>query len=75
MRLTGHVARKGIKINAYRTVVGDCGAQRPVARRNRRCKDNIKMYVIFEGVDWMEMARDRVQSCAVVNTVMNLLFL
>jgi hypothetical protein len=48
---------------------------RPLGRPRRRWEDNIKVYlreIGWEGVDWMHLAQDRDQWCAVVNTVMNL---
>jgi hypothetical protein len=44
-------------------------------RRRRRCGDNIKMNVReirWEGLDWMNLAEDRDQWRALVNTVMKL---
>jgi hypothetical protein len=48
----------------------------PKARRpKRRCEDNIKMGLREIGIDgakWIQLAQDRVQWRACVNTVMNL---
>jgi hypothetical protein len=41
----------------------------------RRCVDNIKMdlrEIGWDGVDWMDMAQDRDQCMALVNTVLNI---
>jgi hypothetical protein len=49
---------------------GNWRRERPRPRR----EDNIKMnlrYVWWEGVDWMDLAQDRDQCQALVNTVMN----
>jgi hypothetical protein len=54
--------------NAYRILVGKPEGKRPLERPRRRWVDNIKM----DGVDWIELAQDRDQWRALVNTVMNL---
>jgi hypothetical protein len=49
--------------------------KRPLGRPRRRLVDNIKMDVReigWEGVDWIDMAQDRDQWRALVNTVLNL---
>jgi hypothetical protein len=43
MRWTGHVAPKGEKRNAYRTLVGKPEGKVPLGRPRRRWVDNIKM--------------------------------
>jgi hypothetical protein len=66
MRWAGHVARMGEKRNAYRILVG---------RPRRRWVDNIKMDLIkigWDGGAWIDLAQDRDQWRALVNTVMNL---
>jgi hypothetical protein len=71
MRWTGHVARMGEKRNAYRILVG----KRPLARPRRRWVDDIKIdlrEIGWDGMDWIDLARDRDQWRALVNTVMNL---
>jgi hypothetical protein len=76
MRWAGHVARKGEKSNAYRIFVGKPEGKRPLGRPRRRWVDNIKMdlrEIGWDGVDWIDLAQDRDQWRAVVNTVMNLL--
>jgi hypothetical protein len=75
MRWAGHVARVGEKRNAYRILVGKQERKRPLGRPRRRWVDNIKMdlrEIGRDGVDWMDMAQDRVQRKALVNTVLNL---
>jgi hypothetical protein len=75
MRWAGHVARLGEKQNAYRIVVGKREAKRPLGRPIRRWVDNIKMdlrEIGWDGVDWIDLAQDRDQWRALVNTVMNL---
>jgi hypothetical protein len=59
----------GEKRNAYRILVG-----KPEGKR-RRWVDNIKMdlrEIGWDGVDWIDLARDRYQWRALVNTVMNI---
>jgi hypothetical protein len=49
--------------------------ERPLGRPRRRWVDNIKMdlrEIGWDGMDWIELAQDRDQWRAVVNTVMNL---
>jgi hypothetical protein len=58
--------------NTYRILVGK---KRPLGRPRRRRVDNIKMdlrEIGWDGVDWIELAQDRDQWRALVNTVMNL---
>jgi hypothetical protein len=43
MRWAGHVARKGVKRNAYRILVGKTEGKRPLGRPRSRWVDNIKM--------------------------------
>jgi hypothetical protein len=71
----GHVARVGEKRNAYRILVGNPEGKRPLGRPRRRWEDNIKMDLreIEWGVmDWIDLAQDRDQWNALVNTVVNL---
>jgi hypothetical protein len=75
MRWAGHVARMGEKGNIYRNLVGKPEGKRPVGRHRRRWEDNIKMdlrQIGWGGMDWNNLAPDRVQWRGVVNTVMNL---
>jgi hypothetical protein len=43
MRLAGHVARMGEKMNAYRILVGNPEGKRPLGRQRCRWVDNIKI--------------------------------
>jgi hypothetical protein len=61
--------------NAYRILVGKPEGKRPLGRPRRRWVDNIKIHVReigWDGMDWLDLARDRGQCRALVNTVMNL---
>jgi hypothetical protein len=71
MRWAGHVARMGEKRNAYRILVGKPEGKRPLGRPKRGWVDNIKMDLRWDGVDWMDIAQDRDQWRALVNTVLN----
>jgi hypothetical protein len=65
----------GEKRNAYRILVGKSGGKRPLGRPRCRWEDNIKMdlrEIGWGGMDWKDLAQDRDQWRAVVNTVMNL---
>jgi hypothetical protein len=75
MRWAGHVARMGEKRNAYRILVGKPVGKRPLGRPRRRWVDNIRMdlrEIGWGGTDWIDVAQDRDQWRALVNTVMNL---
>jgi hypothetical protein len=55
--------------------VGKPEGKRQLGRPRRRWVDNIKMVLIevgWDGTDWLELAQDRDQWRALVNTVMNL---
>jgi hypothetical protein len=63
------------KRNAYKVLVGKPEGKRPVGRPRRRWEDNIKMdlrEIGWSGMDWIDLAQDRDQWRAFVNTVMNL---
>jgi hypothetical protein len=75
MRRAGHVARMGTRRNAYRILVGKPEGRRPLGRPRRRWVDNIKMDIReigWDGRDWIDLAQNRNQWRALVNTVMNL---
>jgi hypothetical protein len=66
----------GEKKNAYRILVGNPEGKRPLGRPRCRWEDNIKMdlkEIGWGGMDWIDLAQDRDQWRALVNTVMNLL--
>jgi hypothetical protein len=63
--------------NAYRILVGKLEGKRPLGRPRRRWVDNIKIdlrEIGWDGMDWIDLAEDREQWTALVNTVMNLRF-
>jgi hypothetical protein len=65
----------GEKRNAYRILVGKPEGKRPLRRPRRRWVDNIKIdrrEIGLDGMDWIDLAQDRDQWRALVNTVMNL---
>jgi hypothetical protein len=61
--------------NTYRILVGKPEGKRPLGRPRLRWVHNIKMdlrEIGWDGVDWIELAQDRDQWRALVNTVMSL---
>jgi hypothetical protein len=63
------------KRNAYRVMEGKPEGKRPLGTPRRKWEDNIKMDLIeieYGGMDWIDLAQDRAQLRALVNTVMNL---
>jgi hypothetical protein len=65
----------GEKRNAYTILVGKPNGKRPLGRPRRKWVDNIKINLRetgWDGIDWIELAQDRDQWRALVNTVMNL---
>jgi hypothetical protein len=75
MRLAGYVERMGETRNAYSISVGKPEGKRPLGRPRRRWVDNIKMElreIEWDGMDWIDLAQDRDQWRALVNTVINL---
>jgi hypothetical protein len=67
-------ARMGEKRKAYRIVVGKPEGKRPLGRPRRRRVGNIEIdlrEIEWDGVDWIDLAQDRDQWKALVNTVMN----
>jgi hypothetical protein len=75
MRWAGNVARIWEKRNAYMILVGKPEGRKPLGSPRRRCVDNIKMdlrEIGWDGIDWIDLAQNRDQWRALVNTVMNL---
>jgi hypothetical protein len=65
----------GEKSNAYRILVGNPEGKRPLGRPRRRWMDNIKMEhreMVWDGLDFSDLAQDRDRWRVLVNTVMNL---
>jgi hypothetical protein len=59
----------------YWILVGRPESRRPLGRPRCRWEDNIKMdlrEIGIDGANWIQLAQDRVQRRAFVNTVMNL---
>jgi hypothetical protein len=59
----------------YGVLIGRPEGQRPLGRPRCRWEDNIRLdlrEIGIEGANWIQLARDRVQWRAFVNTVMNL---
>jgi hypothetical protein len=64
----------GEKRNAYRILVGNPEGKRPLGRPRCRWVGNIKIdlrEIGWDGMDWIDLAQDREQWRALVNTVMN----
>jgi hypothetical protein len=75
MRWAGHVACVGEGRGVYRVLVGRPEGKRPLGRPRRRWEDNIEMdlrEIRIDGAIWIQLAQDRVQWRAWVNTVMDL---
>jgi hypothetical protein len=65
----------GEKRNACRNLVGKPEEKRPLGRPRRRWVDNIRMdlrEIVRGSMDSIDLAQDRAQWRALVNTVMNL---
>jgi hypothetical protein len=65
----------GEKRNAYRILVGRPEEKRPLGRPRRIREDNIRIDLREIGwgvMDWIDLAQDRDQWRALMNTVMNL---
>jgi hypothetical protein len=59
----------------YRVLVGRPEGKRPLGRPRRRWEDNIKLDLREIGINvanWIQLAQNKVQWRACVNTVMNL---
>jgi hypothetical protein len=64
MRWVRHVARKGVKMNTYKLLVGKPKGKRPLRRPRCRWADNIKLDLRETGSGgkvWIELANDRDQ--------------
>jgi hypothetical protein len=77
MKWERYVDRKGEKRNAYTILVGKLEGKSQLGRPRRRWVDNIKINLSeigWNGGNWTDVARDRDQWRALVNTVLNLRF-
>jgi hypothetical protein len=75
MRWAVYVARMGEGRGVYRVLVGRPEGKKPLGRPRHRWEDNIKLdlrEICIDGANWIQLAQDRVQWRAFVNTVMNL---
>jgi hypothetical protein len=75
MRWVGACSTHGKKRNAYKIFVGKSEGKRPLEIIRRRWEDNIKIClseIWWGSMDWIDLAQDRDQWRALVNTVMNL---
>jgi hypothetical protein len=74
MRWAGHIAQTGTR-NAYRILVGKSEGKRPVEDQDIGVWIILKIDVTeieWDGTDWIDLAQDRNQWRALMNTVMNL---
>ena len=75
MKWAWNVARMGEMKGAYRVLVGKPKEKRQLGTPRRRWEDNIKMDLHETkrgGMDWVDLAQDRVRWWALVNAAMNL---
>jgi hypothetical protein len=74
MRWAVHVARMSDKRNTYGILVGKPEGNRPLGKPRHKWVDNIKIDLRDIGwdIDWIDLAENKGQWRAVVNTVMNL---
>jgi hypothetical protein len=73
MREAKHLTRMG-KRNACRILLGKPEGKRPLGRPRLRLVDNIKMdlrEIVWDDIDWIDLAQDRDQWKALVRTEMN----
>jgi hypothetical protein len=78
MRWAGHMACMEEGRGVYRVLVGRPEGKRPLGRPRHRWEDNIKMDLRemgINGLNWIQLAQDRVQWQALVSRVINLQFL
>jgi hypothetical protein len=64
----------GERRNAYRILVGKPEGRRQLGRPRRKWVNSVKMdlrEIGWDGMDWIDLAQDRNQWRALVNTVMN----
>jgi hypothetical protein len=69
------IACMGEGRGVYRVLVGSPEGKTRLGRPRRMWEDNIKLHlreIGIDGLNWIQLAQDRVQWLAFVNTVMNL---
>jgi hypothetical protein len=66
MRLAGHVARMGEKMNAYRILLGKPEGKRPLGRPRGRWVDNIKMDLRKDRMVWTGLTGLRIGTSGVL---------
>jgi hypothetical protein len=74
MRWLGYVARIEVKRNAYVAFVEKPEGKRPLGRTRRKRHNNINMdhrEIGLDGMDWINLAQDRDQWRALVNTIIH----
>ncbi|PNF20252.1 hypothetical protein B7P43_G15719 [Cryptotermes secundus] len=71
VRLAGHVARMGEERNVYRILVGKPEGRRPLLRPRRSIRMDLRE-IGWDCMDWIDLAQDRDQCRALVNTIMKL---
>jgi hypothetical protein len=74
-RWTGHVTGMGERGNGYRILVGKPEGKSPLGRPRRMWVNNTKINfreIGWDGIDRIDLAQDRGQWMALVNTAMNL---
>jgi hypothetical protein len=75
MRWAGYVAHMGEERKMYKVLVGKPEGKRPLGRPRRIWEDGLKIdlrEIGWGNVDWIQLAQDRNQWRALVNTVINL---
>jgi hypothetical protein len=75
MGWTGHIALTREKKNACIVLLGSPEGKRKLGRHRRRQEDNVQLYLKetrWGGTNWTDLAQDKDQWRAFVNTVMNL---
>jgi hypothetical protein len=75
MKLAGHIARMGKKRNAYKILMGKPEGKRPLGICRRRWENNInrdRSEIRWGGMDWIDLAQNKDQWRALLNTVMKL---
>jgi hypothetical protein len=70
MSWAGHVACMGDGKSVYRALIGRTEWKRPLGRRRRKWKDNIKIGI--DEANWIRLVQYRIYWRAYVNTIMKL---